>query len=268
MFDIGVNLTNSAFGEDRDDVVIRAVEAGVQAMAITGTNLRSSREAIELADYYNVNSACVLCSTAGVHPHDAKCLSPGWLDELEIMARSAAVAAIGETGLDFNRNYSPRESQLDVFHAQLDLAARISLPVFVHDRDSGGEVARVLRQYSSRLNSVVVHCFTGSAADLDAYLSAGYYIGITGWVCDERRGAELARLVPVIPAHALLLETDAPFLLPRTLSPRPKSRRNEPANLICVAERVAALRDEPFDEVRRQTQVNAEQFFQCSVPST
>jgi TatD DNase family protein len=261
VFDIGVNLTNNAFRDDRDAVVSRAVAAGVNGMAITGTNLQASREAITLTQRYSVISSCTFCSTAGVHPHDAKDLSEGWLGELESLANEPTVAAIGETGLDFNRNYSPREAQLDAFHAQLDVASRAGLPVFVHDRDSAGEVARVLAQYQPRLRDVVVHCFTGTADELSIYLDAGYSIGITGWVCDERRGGELARLVADIPADALMLETDAPFLLPRSISPRPKSRRNEPANLRWVVERVAALRGEEPGIVARQTQANAERFF-------
>ena len=161
MFDIGVNLANNAFREDRDAVVTRAVAAGLRGMAITGTSLQVSAEAIALANYYRERSPCAFCATAGVHPHDAKNLGTGWLAALEDLVRDPAVAAVGETGLDFNRNYSPRSAQLDAFHAQLDLASRVGLPVFVHDRDSAGEVARVLAQYQSRLSDVVVHCFYG-----------------------------------------------------------------------------------------------------------
>ncbi len=163
----------------------------------------------------------------------------------------AAVRAIGETGLDFNRNYSPQPAQRAVFDAQLALAVRLQLPVFVHDRDSNGAVADALSRHRAALRDVVVHCFTGSEADLLRYLDLGCHIGITGWICDERRGSALKQLVARIPDDRLLIETDAPFLLPRTLSPRPKNRRNEPAYLIWVARAVAEARGQTVEAVGR-----------------
>lgn len=278
MIDIGVNLANPAFERDRDDVLRRAAGAGVRALIVTGTSVATSREALALArggvakPARGNDSACGpantplgterprLYATAGVHPHDAGAAACGWLDALAALAADPAVVAIGEAGLDYNRNYSSRADQRRVFRAQLELAARLDKPVFVHDRDSGGETRGVLAEFRGSV-SCLIHCFTGTAAQLDGYLEDGHCIGVTGWICDERRGQELSRLVRRIPAERLMIETDAPYLLPRTMRPRPRSRRNEPAFLPWVARRVAECRGESVDLLCVRTRRNAARFF-------
>ena len=256
MIDIGVNLANKAFAADQAAVIERARAAGVEAMIITGTSIEESRSAVALAD-----PAAGLYATAGVHPHEAGSVAEDWLHQLAALAERPAVVAIGETGLDFYRDYSPRPAQRRVFRAQVELAVRTGKPLFVHDRDSGGETLTILGDYRGELGNCVIHCFTGNEEDLAGYLAAGYSIGITGWICDERRGGELAALAPRIPADRLMIETDAPFLLPRTMRPRPPSRRNEPAFLPYVAARLAECRGEEAATIRRLTHDNAERFF-------
>jgi TatD DNase family protein len=257
LIDIGANLTNPAFDADLPAVIDRAARAGVERIIVTGTDLESSAAAVELCSSYAPRLYC----TVGVHPHDAANATGGWLEELEHLAQSPFVRAIGETGLDFNRNYSPHPAQHAVFGAQLELAGRLSRPVFVHDRDTGAAVADHLARHRAQLTAVIVHCFTGDAAQLARYLELDCHIGITGWICDERRGFELQRLVVRIPDDRLLIETDAPYLLPRTLAPRPKSRRNEPAYLIWVARAIAHLRGQSVEEVSRITSDNARRVF-------
>ena len=256
MIDIGVNLANRAFAADRTAVIERAKAAGVDAMIITGTSIDESRSALALAD-----PAAGLYATAGVHPHEAGAAAEDWLQQLATLAEHPAVAAIGETGLDFYRDYSPRPAQRRVFRAQVELAVRTGKPLFVHDRDSGGETLALLNDYRGELGKCVIHCFTGTEEDLAAYLAAGYSIGITGWICDERRGGEVAALVRDIPPDRLMIETDAPFLLPRTIRPRPPSRRNEPAFLRYVAARLAECRGEEEAAIRQRTHDNAARFF-------
>jgi TatD DNase family protein len=181
--------------------------------------------------------------------------------DLEALASSDCVRAIGETGLDFNRNYSPQSDQRAVFRAQLELAARHGLPVFVHDRDSGGAVASHLTERRDALRAVIVHCFTGTAAELDRYLELDCHIGITGWICDERRGTQLAAIAGRIPDNRLLIESDAPYLLPRTIRPRPRSHRNEPANLPWVARALAAVRGQSLQHICDCTTANARRVF-------
>ena len=261
MIDIGANLTAPAFDADRTDVIARARDAGVRGIVVTGTDLASATAAADLAAGQEG-----LWSTAGVHPHDAKSVPDGWLAIVEALAARDPVVAVGETGLDFHRNYSPRDVQREVFAAQIQLAVRLDMPLFVHDRDSGGETARLLADHRAVPERVVIHCFTGSRADLDTWLDAGYYIGITGWICDERRGGELRQLAPLIPDERLLIETDAPYLLPRTMPRRgpqapANGRRNEPGFLPWVAREVARCRSTTPGEIGALTARNARRLF-------
>ena len=256
MIDIGANLTNRQFESDRDDVLARARDAGVKGIVATGTSVSESRAAARFAAIHQG-----LWSTAGVHPHEAKSVSPGWSKDIETLAGRPEVVAIGEAGLDFNRNFSPPAAQREVFSAQIRLAVRLDMPLFVHDRESAGETARLLAEHRPEAERVVIHCFTGSAQDLDTWLEAGYYIGITGWICDPRRGGELRTLATRIPDDRLLIETDAPFLLPRTMRPRPRSRRNEPAFLVEIANTLATLRGTSTAELIEITARNARRAF-------
>ena len=256
MIDIGANLTHHAFDADRDAVLARARSAGLRGILVTGTSVAESRAALRLATAH-----ADLWSTAGVHPHEAKSVAEGWTDEISQLARAPNVVAIGETGLDFNRNYSPAAAQREVFAAQIALAVRLDMPLFVHDRDSAGETASMLADHTPNPDRVVIHCFTGSAKDLDTWLDAGYYIGITGWICDPRRGGELRTLAPRIPNDTLLIETDAPYLLPGTMRPRPRSRRNEPAFLVEIANTLAALRGTTAEQIAATSAENARRAF-------
>ena len=253
MIDIGANLTNKAFGSDLPEVLERALAAGVGRIVVTGTDINGSRAAKRLAEQ-NEN----LLFTAGVHPHDADHVEPNWLEHIRELVAEGAVA-VGETGLDFYRDFSAREAQRTIFRAQLELAAELDMPVFVHDRDSDGEVLTMLEQHAK--TPVVVHCFTGSGELLDAYLELGCFIGITGWVCDPNRGGELAELVPRIPDDRLMIETDSPYLMPKNVTPKPKSRRNEPMNLTYVCAKVAEIRDQSNAHVDQITTANAKRFF-------
>ena len=259
MFDIGVNLTSSQFSRDRDEVVARAYAAGVTGMLITGTNQTESEEAQKLARRYD---NC--WSTAGVHPHDAS----SWSAEVEAavrrLAKHSEIVAIGECGLDFNRNFSTPQEQEAAFSAQLALAAEPGMPVFMHCREAHERFMALLKPWLSQLPGAVLHCFTGTRQELEECLDAGLSIGITGWVCDERRGLELREMLPLIPAERLLIETDAPWLLPRDLSPKPSSRRNEPAHLPHILERIAHWRGEETEALAEITSQNAKRLFGIS----
>lgn len=255
--DIGVNLTDKQFHDDRDAVIQRARHAGVSWQLITGTNVAESIQAIALAEQHDD-----LFATAGLHPHSARFYSPELERELSDMLRHPAVRAAGEMGLDFNRDFSPRPDQEAAFEAQLALAVDARLPVFLHERDAHERFQPILKAFRDDLVGAVVHCFTGSKAALFDYLDLDCHIGITGWVCDERRGKELADLVHNIPDNRLLLETDAPYLLPRDLpEPPPKKRRNEPSLLPWVGQRIATLRGQAVETVAEMTSANAKVLF-------
>ena len=255
--DIGANLAHESFTEDLDAVLERATNAGVTRLVVTGSDLESSRASLDLAQRYP--GQCF--ATAGLHPHHAT----DWDAPLETLMRAAAadgrLAAVGEMGLDFFRDISPRSVQEDVFAAQLAVACDYQLPVFLHQRDAHERFLPILREHMADLPRAVVHCFTDDGAALDSYIEAGCYIGITGWVCDERRGRDLYDNVLRIPDDRLMIETDAPYLMPRTIRPKPKTRRNEPANLPWILESVSAARDQSMETVAALTHANAGRFF-------
>jgi TatD DNase family protein len=257
LIDIGSNLTHQSFTADRDAVMARAVQAGVRRQIVTGADLDSSRKAAALAGVH----ASQLWSTAGIHPHQAQSFAPSERDELLDLLSQDQVVAVGECGLDYFRNLSPHAAQRATFIAQLEIAVQVQKPVFLHQRDAHSDFAAILKDFAARLKGGVAHCFTGGEVELEAYLSFGLHIGITGWACDERRGHELRNVIPRIPLTRLLLETDAPYLLPRDLQTKPKTRRNEPGNLPHIALAVAQLRGDSLENVAAATTRNAESLF-------
>ncbi|NCF16507.1 MAG: hydrolase TatD [Gammaproteobacteria bacterium] len=257
LVDIGANLAHDSFDDDREEVMQRAADAGVATMIVTGSSDESNVRAAELAE----TTGGVLFSTAGVHPHHAS----DYTDESDALIRSLAVkevvVAIGECGLDYFRNFSPREAQLSAFGRQLDIAKETALPVFLHQRDAHDDFVEILEPALPDLTRAVAHCFTGEGESLREYLAMGLYIGITGWICDERRGKHLHDIVHIIPDDKLLIETDAPYLMPRTIQPKPKTRRNEPMYLPEVLNVVAQARAQSVDHVAEVTSRNARRFF-------
>jgi TatD DNase family protein len=262
LIDVGFNLTNKVFRRDEDAVLTRAVEAGVSRMIVTGTDIAHSQAGLALVDHYPE----YLYATAGIHPHHARHFQSGDLDHLSEILRHPRAVAVGETGLDYNRNFSPPEVQRQVFEAQLGLAAQLRLPVFLHQRDAHEDFISLLSRYRSDLVGAVVHCFTGDAEELAAYLDLDLHIGITGWICDERRGLHLRDLVASIPLNRLMIETDAPYLLPRDLPDKPKDRRNEPMYLPHILHTVARSRSEDPEQAARQITATTERFFR--LPAT
>jgi TatD DNase family protein len=256
LVDIGANLAHDSFDADRAEVLERAAQAGVSRIVITGSSRESSHRASELAR----SAPGRLFSTAGVHPHHAKDWRSSDADWMRALAGRDEVVAVGECGLDYFRNFSPPEDQEIAFRAQLDVAVETGLPVFLHQRDAHDAFCEILADYPT-LPPAVAHCFTGEEHELTAYVDKGLYIGITGWICDERRGLHLRELVPLIPPDRLLLETDAPYLLPRDLDPKPSSRRNEPMHLPHIAASVARYLGTSVEELARTTTRNAIDFF-------
>lgn len=257
LVDIGVNLCDKSFAKDLDEVLARADAAGVHRMIITGTTRERSEAAAELAS----GQPGRLWSTAGVHPHHASDFDDQVLEGLRALAARDEVVAIGECGLDYNRDYSPRPDQRRCFEAQVELACELKMPLFLHERDATHDELAILSRHRDRISRAVIHCFTGDDEALAAYRDLDLHIGVTGWVCDERRGAHLHELLATIPLDRLMLETDAPYLLPRTIRPKPKSRRNEPAFLPYVLTTVAECYGMSEDEVAAATTRTARNFF-------
>ncbi|HEX4376008.1 MAG TPA: TatD family hydrolase [Steroidobacteraceae bacterium] len=260
--DIGANLTHESFRDDRDAVIERAIERGVVQMIVTGADLAGSTAALELAR----QRPSMLFATAGVHPHHAQQLQADDIPQLRELLACPEIVAVGECGLDYFRDYSSRTAQRQAFERQLRLAADCGKPVFLHQRDAHEDFTALLREFRPSLSAGVAHCFTAGALELETYLELNLSIGITGWINDERRGAHLHALMPRIPRGRLLLETDAPYLLPRDLKPRPASRRNEPMHLPHVGATVAAARGESVAEFAAQTTAHARALFALPDP--
>ncbi len=260
LIDIGVNLTHDSFAQNYEAVLARAYEAGVCQLLLTGTSLQGSEKALELcrkADEYGNR----LFSTAGVHPHQASEWNSSSAAQLAALLKEDSVRAVGECGLDFNRDFSPRPQQEKALEEQLAVAVELQMPVFLHERDANQRILEILRDYRDRMPAAVVHCFTGEKRALFSYLDLDLHIGITGWICDERRGTHLHPLVKEIPVGRLMLESDAPYLLPRTLRPKPKNGRNEPAYLPEVLNEVAKHREETAEYLASHTTACARAFF-------
>jgi TatD DNase family protein len=257
LIDIGINLTHESFDADRHEILARAAAAGVVQMIVTGSSGVSTRAAVELAR----TQPDRLYATAGVHPHHATELTTGLLAELSELGARPEVVAIGECGLDYFRDYSPRATQQAAFHSQLALAAQLRKPVFLHQREAHDDFLAIMREHGPSLVGGVAHCFTGTGEQLASYLDLGLAIGITGWICDERRGAHLLPLMSQIPADRLVLETDGPYLLPRDLRPKPVSRRNEPAYLPHIAATIARARGESAETFAASSTLAARALF-------
>jgi TatD DNase family protein len=257
LVDVGLNLAHDSFDHDRDHVIATARAAGVGHMVITGSTLASTAAAIELVRSDPATFRC----TAGVHPHHASELREADLPRLRELLGAPEVGAAGECGLDYFRNFSSHEDQERAFRWQLELAIGSGKPVFLHQRDAHDAFVAILDDYLPRLAGGVAHCFTGDERELRDYLDRGLSIGITGWICDERRGQHLRDLVRLIPLDRLMVETDAPYLMPRDLQPKPAHRRNEPKYLPHVVKTIAACRGEPYALVAAATSRNALEFF-------
>jgi TatD DNase family protein len=257
LIDIGANLTHESFRADFDAVLARARAHGVARIVVTGASAGGSRAALELARSH----PGFLDATAGVHPHHAHEYDDATDALMRELAAAPEVRAIGETGLDYYRNYSPHAAQVAAFERQLAIAIDTGKPLFLHQRDAHADFVACLDNVQDRIAKAVVHCFTGERDELVAYLDRGFFIGITGWISDERRGMHLRELVRLIPADRLMIETDAPYLLPRDLHPKPSHRRNEPMYLAHVCAAVAAARGESIEALAAATTATADAFF-------
>ena len=254
--DIGANLTSKKFKNDLENVLAESAAAGLSHIVLTGSSEKNSVESSKICSRH----PGFLYSTAGIHPHDASNYDPVRTNKtLEDLYKLDHVVAVGECGLDFNRDFSPRDKQRDCFAAQLELASKNGLPLFLHERDAFGAFYSMMKEARDRIGRGVVHCFTGSLANAKAYLDLDLHLGITGWICDERRGKHLREVVKEIPVNRLMLETDCPYLAPRDY--RPRINRNEPKYLPHILKTVAECRGEPVEELAAEVLKTTKSFF-------
>lgn len=281
--DTGVNLLDPRLRSL--DILHRAYDADVRHILVISSTLDESVEALALCNLnnhivsdapQNTHKKVKLACTAGIHPHhadnyakngqvisdseqDAENGNPQYWAKLKQLCADKNISAIGECGLDFNRNFSTQENQLVVFEQQLIIAAELGMGVYLHERDAFEAQYALLQRYASRLKFMVVHCFTGTLAQMLKYLELGCFIGITGWLCDNKRGLELREAVKYLPLSRLLLETDAPYLFPKTL--RPRKSTNEPCNIPYIGSTLAELLEKSEETIKNYAFSNAKQLF-------
>lgn len=259
--DIGINLTNRQFHNDRETIIQNALENEVSQMLLTGTSVKGSEESFKIAKEY----PNILYSTAGIHPHEAKSMDNDSITKLRKLLSNKEVVAVGECGLDFDRDFSPRDQQEKCYHAQLALAIEVQKPLFLHERAAFTRFMAITKDYLPQLPKAVVHCFTGSLTEAKTYLDNGFYLGFTGAISDIRRFAHLQEVVKYVPLDKIMIETDAPFMLPKNV---PKTRltkyherRNEPAFLPFVAQTIASYKGISLEGVALETTKNTKNCF-------
>ena len=255
--DIACNFTSERFDKDLDEIINRAITNKVTKFGIICSKLNDINKLLEIYNQYSKD----MFFTIGVHPHHANEINDEYLKNLKEAVSNNNPHAIGETGLDFFRNLSTYDEQIYAFEEQIKIAIDTNKPLFLHQRDSHDDFIKILREYSSDINKAVVHCFTGTQEQLEDYLELGCYIGVTGWICDEKRNAELRKTINNIPLEKLMIETDCPYLIPKNLPDKPKNNRNEPINLNHIVNEIAVLMGIDIDTLRKQTYENTEKFF-------
>lgn len=277
--DVGANLTNKKFSRDLESVIQRAKDAGVKKIMVTGASLKASKEALRLTRIY----PGTLYSTAGIHPHDAKSWTEEYDEDLREIAHNAECVAIGECGLDYNRDFSSPETQREVFEKQVKIACDLHKPLFLHERDAHEDLLSILLKYEDQLPATVIHCFTGTVEQAQKYLQMGFYLGLTGYLCKDKSDTGVRKLLEdgLIPLEKLLVETDAPFMYPNTRASKLPAhvkealtersltflhryctfQRNEPCSLPAIVEMIAAFMKKSPEEVALATAFNALKLF-------
>ena len=255
LFDIACNFTSERFDSDLDDVISSAISKNVDKFLVVSAELDDTKKIQEIKCKYPEN--CLI--TLGVHPHHAKTFNDKSSMIMDTYIKDINPNSIGETGLDFFRNISSYDEQIYAFNEQIKLAIKFNKPLFLHQRESHEDFIKVLKNYTADLPPCVVHCFTGTQDELDAYLELDFFIGLTGWICDERRNKDLRSSIKNIPLDKLMIETDCPYLIPRNL--KTKNNRNEPKYLPHIANEISLLMDIPSDEIISRTYNNSIKFF-------
>lgn len=251
MFDSHAHLDSERFEGERDEIIARAKEVGLTLIMNPGASYESSVKAVELSEKYDMVYAAV-----GVHPHDADTMDDMMLSLLKALAKKKKVKAIGEIGLDYHYDYSPRDVQKQVFIDQIRLAKSLKLPIIIHDREANDDVLRILKEENAFETGVVMHCYSGSAELARQYVKLGAYISIAGPLT-FKNNRKTIEVVEAMPLDRLFIETDSPFLTPVPY----RGKRNEPAHVQYVADKIAEIKGLTYKEVVEATKANACRFF-------
>ena len=255
--DIACNFTHDSFKHNLDEVLNNAEHAGVDKFVLLCASLAD----IDPIKVIESNTPEKFFISAGIHPHHATEILEINYDALLIKLKSINPNAIGETGLDYFRNISPPDIQKKSFGMHIEIAKELSLPLYLHQRDAHSDFIRIIKENISNFPRFVVHCFTGTQAELDEYLELGAYIGLTGWICDAKRNIDLRKSIKNIPIEKMMIETDSPYLIPKNLIVKPKKNINEPKYLPHIANEICELTGYELEELKLATSNNAIKFF-------
>jgi len=255
--DIACNFTHDSFKDNLDEVLNNAEHAGVDKFVL----LCASLDDIDPIKVIQNNTPEKFFISAGIHPHHATEILEINYDALFNKLKSINPNAIGETGLDYFRNISPPDIQKKSFGMHIEIAKELNLPLYLHQRDAHSDFIRIIKENISNFPKFVVHCFTGTQAELDEYLELGAYIGLTGWICDAKRNIDLRKSIKNIPIEKMMIETDSPYLIPKNLMLKPKKNINEPKYLPHIANEICELTGYELEELKLATSNNAIKFF-------
>ena len=253
-FDIGANLTHESFDKDLITVIEEAKQNNVKKICITSTSIEDTRVSLKLLE----NDQDFFITTCGIQTHYANTFEESNIREIKELSEHPSVKAIGETVLDFNRNYSKKDNQILCFKSQIEVAQDLNLPLFLHQRDAHKDFMNCFSNIDLKINAVV-HCFTGEKEEFYEYLDKGFWIGFTGWICDPVRGKHMIDLIANMPLERIMIETDSPYLLPKNL--KIKGRRNEPKFIVEVAKKIAKLQNKDLEEITQIFFENSQKFF-------
>ena len=256
LIDIGANLTHPELYNQLDKIVKNLKTADIKKVIITSSNLGDTKTALDIINLY----PDLFYTTVGFHPHNAKDFSLEDIDKIHEYGKDKKIVAIGECGLDYYREYSTKEQQIYCFEEQLSIAESLKLPLFLHERHAHKDFTKILKSHINKIKNCVVHCFTGTENELKVYLDMGCYIGITGWISDTNRGKHLHNLLEYIPEDRLMIETDAPYLIPHNL-PFKHNGINEPSFLNFVAQTIAECLNKDINIIKEVTYKNTKRFF-------
>ena len=255
--DIACNFTHDSFKHNLDEVLNNAEHAGVDKFVLLCASLAD----IDPIKVIVSNTPEKFFISAGIHPHHATEILEINYDALLKKLKSINPNAIGETGLDYFRNISPPDIQKKSFGMHIEIAKELNLPLYLHQRAAHSDFIRIIKENISNFPRFVVHCFTGTQAELDEYLELGAYIGLTGWICDAKRNIDLRKSIKNIPIEKMMIETDSPYLIPKNLMFKPKKNINEPKYLPHIANEICELTGYELEELKLATSNNAIKFF-------
>ena len=257
LFDIACNFSSNRYDNDLHEVIKNAKNNNVTKFLVVSASINDVDKIYSI--YQKYKSDCFF--TIGTHPHHANEINSDSIKKMRILVQDLKPSSIGETGLDFFRNLSTLEEQIFAFEEQIKLSIEFNKPLFLHQRDAHNEFIKIIMKYKNDINKAVVHCFTGTQKQLDTYLNLGFCIGLTGWICDERRNVELRKSIKNIPLDRLMIETDSPYLIPRNLIIKPKNNRNEPSYLPHIAKEIADIINIDLSKLIDITYKNSISFF-------